>query len=136
MRQEVGKTALCAGLTCGGSLRVVSLGRVGARWPEDTTRMSMTSVVRQALSVWRCRCARSDMEKRCGGGLFDTSLCVWRTFGQQKIIFYDSVIRIFLFVYLLWLFFLFLLLICFLMLEKPFKTLNTSETQLFSLCSK
>ena len=50
----------------GRSLRVASSGRVGARWFEDTTRMSM-AVVRVALRVY------------AGGAwvLWDRSLCIW-----------------------------------------------------------
>ena len=46
------KTALCAGLTYGRILRAVSLGCVGARRSEDTTRMSMTLFLREALCVY------------------------------------------------------------------------------------
>ena len=46
------KTALGAELSCGRSFPVVSSGCVGARWFEDTTRMSMTVVVRGALCVF------------------------------------------------------------------------------------
>ena len=45
------KTALCAALAFGRSLLVVPSGCVGARWFEDTTRMSMAVVVRKALCV-------------------------------------------------------------------------------------
>ena len=40
------------GFACGRSLRVVPSGCVGARWFEDTTRMSMSIVVREALCVY------------------------------------------------------------------------------------
>ena len=47
------KTALCAGLTCGRSLCVVSLGWFGARWSEDKSRLSMVSLCGRL-----CACAR------------------------------------------------------------------------------
>ena len=49
------KTAFCAALAFGRSLRVAPSGCVSAGWFEDTTRMSMVVVVREAL----CVCAGS-----------------------------------------------------------------------------